>query len=207
MKQETKGAIVFTGILFAYLLSEMIVSLFTNSNIIKLCAKIIIVGTLLIIYRDWFKFKLKFDLIAILTGIAIAVVWVAIDSIYPHILTQAVIPPEPFSTIEIILKLFIGIVLASLVEEFFTRYFLHRLIQAKNWLSVPLGKISLAPFIFTTLFFGFSHDRWLAGLLTGAALNLLWYKRKDMNSIVTAHAVANLVLGILVIYLGAWQFW
>ena len=112
-----------------------------------------------------------------------------------------------YNTVEIILKLIISVVLAPVVEEVFTRFFLIRWLVEKNWKKVKLGKYTHLSFIVTVLFFGFSHNRWLPGLITGVILNLLLYKRKNIGSCVLAHGVANLALGIYVIYTGSWHFW
>jgi uncharacterized protein len=155
-------------------------------------------------YRKSFRFKPRFDLLAVVIGILIFILWVGLDDLYPHIGSGAVLE---YGLIEIILAMIAGVVLAPIVEEFFTRYFLHRWVIDKNWKKVKLGKYTPASFVVTVLFFGFSHNRWLAGLVAGIILNLLFYKRKEMNSVVLAHAVANLCLGIYVIFTGAWHFW
>lgn len=199
-----EGEKVFIIILLLYILLELLVSLFTQSLTISLTIKFVAIGFLLIIYRRWFSFNLRFDFLGILSGILIALIWIGIDGFYPHLTSNLILS---YQTIDIILKLLIGIIIAPLIEEFFTRFFLHRFIMEKDWLKQKLGNYSLVPFIVTVLFFGFSHGRWFAGIIAGIILNLVWYKRKDMNSVVVSHAVANLVIGIFVVVFGMWQFW
>lgn len=200
---EKKGIAVFFIILLLYILAPEAAKLFTESDTIIMLTKLVVLAIALYHTREWFRFKVKLDFLAITTGVAIALIWVGVDSLYPKIETQV----DAFKTIDIILKLIIGVMIAPLIEEFFTRFFLHRIVQSKDWLKEKLGTYDLTAFVVTTLFFGFAHNRWLAGLITGAILNALWYKRKDMNSVVLAHAIANAVLGIIVVYFGLWNFW
>ena len=201
---DKQAAIVYITIILVYVFTEPVVALVTDSKFIFLATKMALVGGLLIYWRKWFHFKLKFDFMSVIFGLLIALIWIAIDPYYQHFSEDNV---HVYSTIEIILKLMLGVIVAPLVEEFFTRFFLHRFLQEPDWLNAALGKFSWNAFIWTTVFFGFSHGRWLAGLIAGIAFNLLWYWKKDMNSVVTAHAVANLMLAIAVLAFGMWQFW
>ncbi len=204
MDKDLEGALVFLGTLVIYILSEEFVGLFTKTLWPQLLFKIVVVGTLIIYFRQWFTFKLKFDFLAIITGIIIGVLWVLLDFLY----TPFSLGPENiYATADILLKFSTGIFIAPIVEEFFTRYFLHRYVRSKDWLKQKIGVYSLVPFVVTVLFFGLSHNRWLAGIVTGILLNLLWYKQKTMNSVVLAHGIANLVLGIIVVTFGLWMFW
>lgn len=200
-----QGLLVFVVVLFVYLLTEEFVSMFSESQTLAFALKIVFTSLLLIHWRKWFAFKPKFDLYSVFVGICIALIWFGLEGYYP--LLGELPAVSAFATVDIILKLAMGVMLAPIVEEFFTRFFLHRFLEAKNWLKVPLGHFSWVPFIITTLFFGFAHGRWLVGLISGILLNLLWYKKKDMNSVVMAHLTANLVLGILVIVFQRWEFW
>jgi len=204
MNKELKGSAVFLITLLVYVLAEPFIAIFTDKLWIILLFKLLFVGAIIILLKDWFSFKLKFDFLAIVTGILIGVIWVLIDGFYTPFSVGSV---KIYSSVDIILKIFVGIIIAPVIEEFFTRFFLHRYVQSKNWLTEKMGTYSFAPFIITTLFFGLSHNRWLAGIITGIILNLLWYRKKDMNSVIVAHGIANLVLGILVLTLGLWTFW
>ncbi len=203
--EEKRASLFFVILLVIYLMASQVFSKIGFSAVIANILKLIIVSATLFIGRRWIRFKARFDWAAILAGLAIATIWIVIDKSYPHLGSKEV---TTFSNgLLISLKLLIGVLIAPTVEEFFTRFFLHRFIDKTNWLKVKLGTYSLTPFIITTLFFGFSHSRWLAGLIAGALLNGIWYLRKDMNSVILAHATANLLLGVFVISFGQWQFW
>ena len=111
------------------------------------------------------------------------------------------------SNLNIAFKLLGGILVAPLIEELFTRGFLLRfLIDPDKWEKIA-PKFTWFSFIVTVLFFGFSHNRWLAGLIVGIILNLLYIKTKRIENCIIAHAVANAALAAYVILINSWQFW
>ena len=93
------------------------------------------------------------------------------------------------------------------LEEIFYRSFLYRCIANQNFLSVPLNKFLPLPFLVTALVFGFSHNEWLAGILCGAAYQWLVLRKNRLGDAMTAHAITNFLLGIWVVWKGAWNFW
>ncbi|MDE3066960.1 MAG: CAAX prenyl protease-related protein [Verrucomicrobiota bacterium] len=93
------------------------------------------------------------------------------------------------------------------LEEVFYRSFLYRYAARQDFLSVPLNRFLPGPFWVTALIFGFSHNEWLAGVLCGAAFQWLVLRKNRLGDAMTAHAVTNFLLGIWVVWRGAWQFW
>ena len=93
------------------------------------------------------------------------------------------------------------------VEEIFYRSFLYRWIAKPDFQSVPLGQFLWRPFIISALVFGFAHNEWLAGILCAAAYQGLVCWKKRLGDAITAHAITNLLLGIWVVWKGAWHFW
>jgi len=93
------------------------------------------------------------------------------------------------------------------LEEVFYRSFLYRYIASQNFLSIPLDKFLPWPFLATALVFGFAHNEWLAGILCGAAFQWLVIRKHRLGDAMTAHAITNFLLGIWVVWRGAWQFW
>jgi len=186
-----------------YLFSFPLAHYLTGNLTVALIFKILAVSVCLYIYRRDLKFRITFDVLAVALGIAIFALWVLLDPFYPKTGPDVI---YDYTSLDIALKLLTGVVLAPVVEEFFTRSFLLRWIIDKDWRKVKPG-FTLPSFIITVLFFGFSHTRWLAGLLTGALLNLLYFKRKSIGPCIIAHAVANLALGFFVVYTQSFQFW
>jgi len=76
------------------------------------------------------------------------------------------------------------------------------------WILAATALVLVVTFcVLTTVLFGFEHNLWLAGMMAGAAYNLILYYTKSISQCITAHAVTNLCLGSYVLYTGRWQFW
>ena len=93
------------------------------------------------------------------------------------------------------------------LEEVFYRSFLYRYVASQNFMTVPLNKFLPLPFLVTTLIFGFAHNEWLAGILCGVAYQWLVLRKNRLGDAMTAHAITNFLLGLWVVWRGAWQFW
>ena len=93
------------------------------------------------------------------------------------------------------------------LEEIFYRSFLFRYIANQNFLSVPLNQFLPLPFFATAFVFGFSHNEWLAGILCGMAYQWLVLRKNRLGDAMTAHAITNFLLGVWVVWRGAWNFW
>jgi CAAX prenyl protease-like protein len=187
----------------AYLGIIPLVSLFFDKQIAYTIHVLVAIILLSIFWKNY-KLKFRFDIIAVITGIIIFFIWIGIETIYPHLFSIEYIPSNSFFLIS---KLFGFILIAPLIEELFTRSFLIRILISKNWRKVPIGKYTLSSFIITVLFFGFSHNRWLQGIIAGILLNLLLYKQKRIESCIIAHLIANLSLAVYIIYTNSWFLW
>ncbi len=156
--------------------------------------------------------RLLFDPAAIVLGTAIFLVWIGLEGRYPLFTAPEVHfnPTEFEGTITLLLVLmrFIGSVLvAPLIEELVMRSFFIRYIISPKWEKVAIGTYTFESFAVVTLVFGFSHYRWLPGIITAIILNLLLYKKKSLVPCITAHATANLLLLIYVVTTGSWFYY
>ena len=93
------------------------------------------------------------------------------------------------------------------LEEVFFRSFLYRYLNKPDFQRVPLGQFIPMPFLVTSVLFGFEHREWLAGILCGFAYQGLVCWKKRLGDAITAHALTNLLLGLWVVWKGAWRFW
>jgi CAAX prenyl protease-like protein len=62
-------------------------------------------------------------------------------------------------------------------------------------------------FAITCAIFGLAHEQWLAGILCGAIYQSLVCWRGHLGDAMTAHGITNFLLGVWVVWKGAWHFW
>ena len=181
-----------------------VISIPLIANNYLLIARVAVLLLLLFLFRKFYKFKLKFDVFSVLIGFVIFLFWILLEGYYPIFGTTSFVPDD---NIFLLVRVFSFVIITPIIEEFFTRNFLARILIKNDWQKVQLGKFTATSFILTVLFFGFSHNRWLPGLIAGILLNYLIYKKKNMNSVIIAHSTANILLAIYIIYTSSWGFW
>ncbi len=114
---------------------------------------------------------------------------------------------SPLAIFFIIMRILGSTLVVPPLEEIFYRSFIYRFLAAKDFLSVPLSKFIPRPFFITALVFGFAHHEWLAGILCAFAYQGLVIWKNRLGDAVTAHAITNFLLGLWIVWRGAWQFW
>ena len=152
---------------------------------------------------------------AILVGVGIFAVWVGLDPFYPKFSGKGATgnPNEAFGQNSPLAWFFIAVHVLGMtfvvppLEEVFYRSFLHRYFASQNFLSVPLYKFLPLPFFATAFVFGFSHNEWLAGIICGVAFQWLVIRKDRLGDAMTAHAITNFLLGVWIVWRGAWNFW
>ncbi len=93
------------------------------------------------------------------------------------------------------------------VEELFFRSFLYRWLQKGDWTRVDLKHFDWSAFLWMVGLFALEHHtRLAAGAMAGAFYGYLAIRR-GIGAAILAHIVTNLLLGLYVIYRGAWGFW
>src|SRR5207237_3186322 len=93
------------------------------------------------------------------------------------------------------------------LEDVFYRSLLNHHVTRPDFQSLPLGQYNLMAFLVTAAVFGFAHYEWLAGVLCAFAYQGLVCWKKRLGDAITAHAITNLLLGLWVVWQGAWKFW
>lgn len=187
-----------------YIITPLIVGLFTQNKDVSIILKFIVVSIALYYYRAHYKFKVRLGGTSFFWGLLIFILWVALSEFHMPAKAGSF---EPGGAFVIFIKLLTGVILAPIIEEFFTRFYLLRILISENWKNVPLGKFTWTSFIVTVLFFGFSHTFWISGLVAGVIFNVIYYIYNRMDECVMAHAWANLLLGIFVIISQEYSFW
>ena len=116
-------------------------------------------------------------------------------------------PGSPLAWMFIVTRILGSTFIVPPLEEVFYRSFLYRYIASQNFMAVPLNRFFPLPFVATALIFGFSHNEWAAGICCGAAFQWLVIRKNRLGDAMTAHAITNFLLGIWVVWCGAWSFW
>lgn len=152
---------------------------------------------------------------AIAMGVAVCVMWVGIDGLYPKLMSGGTLwnPREQFGADSALAWLFIAVrILGSTfvvppLEEVFYRSFLYRYFVRTNFLEMPLNRFHVTSFLVTSAIFGFEHNQWLAGILCGFAFQWLVIRKNRLGDAITAHAITNFLLGLWVVWQNDWKFW
>ncbi len=161
------------------------------------------------------EMRYAFSWEAVVVGIAVFVMWVGIDPFYPHLMATN----SNWNTFAhfgdgavmawffVIARILGSSLVVPALEEVFFRSFLYRWIVKPDFQAVPLNHFSWKPFLITALIFGFIHNEWLAGIFCAFAYQWLVIRKNRLGDAMTAHAITNCLLGIWVVWKGAWQFW
>jgi CAAX prenyl protease-like protein len=153
---------------------------------------------------------------AVVVGLVICVTWIGLDNLYPRLSEAEAVwnPDKRFGKGSALAWLFVAgrIAGSSIVvpplEEVFYRSFLYRMLVKTNFRTMPLGQFHGLSFVVTSVLFGLMHpDRWLAGILCGLAYQWLVIRKNRLGDAMTAHAITNFLLGLWVVWKGAWSFW
>lgn len=97
--------------------------------------------------------------------------------------------------------------LVPLIEEAFLRGFLMRYVMHDNWTEIPFGhvnRLAVAAGILVPVLY---HPEKLAALVWFSLVTWLMVRTKNFWDCVTAHAVTNFLLGVVVVLTGWWELW
>ncbi len=161
---------------------------------------------------------------AAVVGVGMFALWVGLDDLlvglglpnsYPKLNASAAAwnplvqfgEGAPAAWFFIVVRLAGSALIVPPLEEVFFRSFLYRYAARADFLSVPLGRFAWRPFLIASVIFGMEHREWLAGVLCGLAYQGLVCWQKRLGDAITAHAITNFLLGVWVVWKGAWQFW
>jgi CAAX prenyl protease-like protein len=159
------------------------------------------------------EMRWAFSLEAVVVGVGIFVLWVGLDPYYPHLLKAGGTgnPGELFDPALAWLFISAHVLGMTLIvpplEEVFYRSFVYRYIANQNFLSVPMNRFLPLPFFATAIGFGLAHNEWLAGIFCGMAYQWLVIRKNRLGDAMTAHAITNFLLGVWIVWRGAWHFW
>lgn len=148
----------------------------------------------------------------IVVGLAVTALWMAPYLIWPALRPDAAeaFDPEAVGATQRGLMLalrFAGFALVTpIVEELLVRSYLIRMAEVwdsdKSFRDVEIGLFAWRGFVFTLLWFTFTHAQWEWPVAAAACLvyNLWLYQRKHIGSLVLAHAATNASLFAAVLW-------
>ncbi|GAB7023999.1 CAAX prenyl protease-related protein [Salidesulfovibrio brasiliensis] len=149
---------------------------------------------------------------SVATAIAVYVLWVNLDLPFATMGEQTSYDPAVFhspaaQTTLIVIRVLGAALVVPIMEEVFWRSFLCRYLVKNDFLSVRPGTFTLFSFAATTVLFGLEHHYWLAGMIAGAAFNLVYRFSGSLAQCVLCHAVCNAALAAHVLVTRQWHFW
>lgn len=162
------------------------------------------------------EMRWKISAEAMLVGVLIFGVWIGLDGYYPRLgkLGEPWNPHQQFGENSatawffVLARLAGSTIVVPPVEELFYRSFLYRYFVKINFQAMPLGQFHPLSFAVTSILFGLMHpDRWVAGIICGLGYQWLVVRNNRLGDAITAHAITNFLLGLWVIWRGAWSFW
>lgn len=161
------------------------------------------------------EMRWKVSIEAVAAGILVFVIWVGLEGWYPKIPGKSA-PWNPFTAFPAAPALAWGFVLVRILgstfvvpplEEVFYRSFVYRYVAAPDFQRVAVGAWHAVAFLVSSGLFAAEHREWLPGLLCGFIYQGLVCWRRRLGDAMTAHAITNALLGLWVVWKGAWQFW
>lgn len=157
------------------------------------------------------EFRFEWSWLAVVAGFLVFGIWVGLEGYYPQLGSSEFDPfslaPEGGAKQLMVLRMMGAVMVVPVVEELFWRSFAHRILISEDFLSVPLGKITLPSLLIVSVAFGLEHHRWLPGILAGLVYAGVLVRTRNLFGPTLAHAITNLALGVYVIRSEQWNFW
>jgi CAAX prenyl protease-like protein len=148
---------------------------------------------------------------SILAGVAVFLVWIALDQPWATIGDPVGFDPrneEGEIDWAITLPRLIGLVIVvPVMEELFWRSFIQRWIDTPDFLARAPASISLRALLVCSALFALEHSMLVAGFLAGLVYGMLYMRTGSLWSPILAHAVTNGLLGAWILLTGRWHLW
>jgi uncharacterized protein len=182
---------------------------------------VVMLAVLFLVARPVLHFKVAHWGVSVLVGVAIFILWIAPDLLFPQyrsffLFDNSVMGTAKSSLSEagrndvpvLFLRTLRAVAIVPIVEELFWRGWLMRWVIDHDFERVPLGAYSALSFWAVALLFASEHGPyWDVGLLAGIIFNWWMIRTKSLGDLILAHAVANACLSGYVIAAGKWEYW
>jgi CAAX prenyl protease-like protein len=180
-----------------------------------------IAGVLILYSRPVIELRPRHVLGSLAMGVAVFVIWVAPDLVFPHYrqhwLFQNALTGTASSSLArgvrgdpfvLAFRVLRAVAIVPIVEELFWRGWLMRWLIAADFRTVPLGTYAPMSFWITALMFASEHGPyWDVGLMAGILYNWWVIRTKSLADCILAHALTNAILCAWVILAGRWEYW
>jgi len=171
--------------------------------------------------RHVISFRCVRPVASILLGIAVCVLWVAPDQLFPgyrtHWLFQNSLTGELKTSIDasllaspmvLFFRSIRAVILVPIIEELFWRSWMMRWIIDPKFEAIPLGTWQARAFCTTVVLFALEHGSyWEVGALAGIAYGWWMLRTRSLGDCILAHAVTNAILSGYVMATGKWHYW
>jgi uncharacterized protein len=174
-----------------------------------------------LISRQALATRLKSPLMSIALGIAVCVLWVGPEILFPGyhqsvIFSNSVLghpvasatAAQKSEIVFIVFRILVSVITVPILEELFWRGWLMRWLINPNFEAVPLGTYATQAFWVVAVLFASEHGSfWDVGLLTGIIYNWWMVRTKSMWDCILMHAVTNGCLAWYVLHYDKWIYW
>jgi hypothetical protein len=157
--------------------------------------------------RGWFT--------AIAAGVAALLVWMSPQWVFAQPPRLDGFNPDLFEAdpslywFTVLMRFVRLVVIVPLIEEIFWRGFLMRTLVNDNFTAVRFGTYTPLSFFGVAIAFTLVHspEDWPAAFLTGLLFGWVAIRTRSLAACVAAHAVTNLLLGLIIMDTKQWGFW
>lgn len=178
----------------------------------------VVVGAVLLFFwkrydelRGTFSMPGGFWALSIIVGLIVFALWVNLDARWMMMGEPGKgFDPRDGGHINATLALFrvLGAsIVVPIMEELFWRSFVMRWIDNPRFLEVTATAVTVKAVLISSVVFGFEHNEWFAGIIAGLAYAWLYRLTGNLWVPIVSHAITNGLLGLWVLYTGAWHYW
>jgi uncharacterized protein len=213
--RRTLAYVLPFGIFIALLALQSIVPI---PQWLKFAAPLIAIA---IVSREALASKLVNPLASIALGIAVCVLWVGPEILFPGYhqgvlfsnsvlghTTSTATAAQKSDSIFILFRVLVSVITVPILEELFWRGWLMRWLIDRDFERVPLGTYNTQAFWIVAVLFASEHGPfWDVGLLTGIIYNWWMVRTKSIWDCILMHAVTNACLAWYVLHYDQWMYW
>ncbi len=180
--------------------------------------KISVVAATLILFRKHYtRITWRYAWLGAIVGVLVVVQWVGMEKLlgdYPKFGQRDAFNPlasiaSPIGRWGFIILRIAGLsLLVPVMEELFWRDWLWRTLAApNNFRMACIGEWDRTAFVVVALAFASVHPEWITAIVCGFIYGGLLLYTRSLGSVIVAHGVTNLLLGLYVLWTHDWIFW